>query len=486
MNQGKQHVIRLFREYTGSEPDTVRLLDGSGSQRQYHRLESQGRSIIGVYHEELKENRAFLSFTRSFLRQGLPVPDIYAESSDGLSYLLCDLGDTTLFRLLSETRAKSLPGEFPEALLSCYRKVIGWLPGFQIRGNPDYTQCYPRAAFDEQSILWDLNYFKYYYLKLAGLPFDEQLLETDFRHLAAFLLETPPDFFMYRDFQSRNIMLVNNEPWFIDYQGGRRGALQYDIASLLYDAKADLPQHVRDTLLDHYLVCLEKEQAIDRGHFLKYYPVFVLIRILQALGAYGFRGYYQKKEHFLQSIPYALHNLQALLRKPFPVKLPVLQRTLEMACDQTIFTAGPVAQPSPSSTPEPSNLLTVKITSFSFMRGIPEDHSGHGGGFVFDCRALPNPGRFDHYRYSTGMDQSVIDFLMEEDDVKTFLKEVFTLVDQSVHRYLQRKFNHLMVNFGCTGGQHRSVFCAEALARHLAARPGVRVELFHRELNRLK
>jgi hypothetical protein len=400
---------------------------------------------------------------------------------------------------------------FPEEIRKAYREVIQWLPKFQ-QATPDYAKCYPRGAFDSQSMLWDLSYFKYYYLKLAGVAFNEQLLEDDFHTLTSFLLQAYGDFFMYRDFQSRNIMMHQGHPWFIDYQGGRKGALQYDIVSLLYDAKADIPPQMRDELLEYYLEQLDVNKMPGGQVFLKFFPAFVLIRILQALGAYGFRGYYQKKQHFLQSIPYALRNLELLMRKPLNVKLPELMKVLtqmiimgQIPTGTELRTASGTPHPKPiknmlSSTvypgpgkiPEPGNgvtendagreeHLTVSIHSFSYKKGLTVDTSGNGGGFIFDCRALPNPGRHEEYRDLTGKDREVIEYLQDEPDVAVFLNNVFTLVDQSVEIYIMRGFTHLMVSFGCTGGQHRSVYCAERLARHLKEKYSIRMLVTHRE-----
>jgi aminoglycoside/choline kinase family phosphotransferase len=477
----------LYLAAFGRKPERVEPIAGSGSNRQYYRLIGPGNSAIGAFNEDLKENRAFLSFTRTFLDQGLPVPGILAESQDGLRYLISDLGDQTLFGFLQQCRTEMFPentasqhGEsgnlpFPEKLVPVYKEVLAWLPGFQVSARPDYRLCYPRDAFDRQSMLWDLNYFKYHYLKLAGIAFDEQHLEDDFRVFTSFLLEAPSDFFMYRDFQSRNVMLYEGKPWFIDYQGGRRGALQYDLASLLYDAKADIPPVVRDELMESYLASLSGLMAVDRRQFLAHYPGFVLIRILQAMGAYGFRGYFEKKAHFLQSIPYALRNLSALIGQPFLNPVPELKRVIE----RMLFAGNPVAEASGADAPQGG--LTILVVSFSYKKGLPVDPSTNGGGFIFDCRALPNPGRFEEYKTATGRDPSVIAFLSDQPGVGEFLSGSFKLVDQSINAYLERKFTHLMVGYGCTGGQHRSVYCAESLAAHLRQKFPVNVVLKHRE-----
>src|SRR5262249_8845581 len=341
----------------------------------------------------------------------------------------------------------------------------------------NYKVCYPRSSFDRQSINWDLNYFKYYFLRLAGIPFSEQALEDDFGRLTKFLLSAPHDYFLYRDFQSRNIMLRDGQPYFLDYQGGRKGALQYDIASLLYDAKADLPADLRQQLLDHYLDALAGFLPLDRAAFMQYYYAYVYIRIMQALGAYGFRGFYERKVHFLQSVPYALKNLRWLLHN---VKLPIALPTLLEAFHSMLG-----SEKLQGLATDADNLV-VKIVSFSFHRGLPKDDSGNGGGFIFDGRSLPNPGRGERVKTLAGKDAPVIDYLNQQESVHQFLASVMSLVDASVSNYQQRGFKHLMVSFGCTGGQHRSVYLAEQLAKRLRGRIGVEVQVTHRELDRMK
>src|ERR1035438_5846415 len=312
-NDPKPTLLNLYRAWSGEKRGDITELAESGSSRRYYRITDPSHTAIGVYHDDLRENTAFVSFTRHFLKEGLPVPEIYAESLEDNIYLAQDLGDMTLFGYVNSVRKDDK--DFPSELVEIYKQIIEWLPLFQIRGGKDldYRLCYPRAVFDRQSMIWDLNYFKYYFLKLAKVPFDEQKLEDDFETLTDFLLEADHNHFMYRDFQSRNIMLLDGKPHFIDYQGGRKGALQYDIASLLYDAKAAIPQKVRNELLASYLGVLEGYMSFDRRKFLKYYYGFVLIRILQAMGSYGFRGYYENKPHFLQSIPIAIQNIKWLL-----------------------------------------------------------------------------------------------------------------------------------------------------------------------------
>jgi aminoglycoside/choline kinase family phosphotransferase len=449
------------------------LLGGSG--RVIVRLAGRGFSAIGILYPVREENVAFLEFSRHFRRHGLPVPEIYAEDLSQGAYLEEDLGDTTLFEFLSKNRAGETIA--PQAI-EAYRKVVALLPPFQVEAGRDlnYKVCYPRASFDRQSIAWDLNYFKYYFLRLAGIPFNEQALEQDFGRLTKFLLCASHDYFLYRDFQSRNVMLRDGQPFFLDYQGGRKGALQYDIASLLYDGKADLPPELRQELLDYYLDCLGGVVDLKREVFMEHYYAYVYVRILQALGAYGFRGFYERKAHFLQSVPYALKNLRWLTdHVRLPIALPALMDALN----------GISASEKLMGLASPATGLTVRIFSFSFHRQMPTDETGNGGGFVFDARSLPNPGREEQFRSLTGKDVEVIDYLNQRENVHQYLANVLSLVDASVSNYQRRGFNSLMVSFGCTGGQHRSVYLAEQLAKHLRGYNGVEVVVRHIELEKL-
>jgi aminoglycoside/choline kinase family phosphotransferase len=442
-----------------------------GSGRKIIRLTGRKNSAIGILYGVREENAAFLEFSRHFRRHGLPVPEIYAEDLDHGAYLEEDLGDTTLFDFLSQHRAG---GEIDPEAVEAYREVVAILPRFQVEAGRDlnYKVCYPRDSFDRQSIAWDLNYFKYYFLRLAGIPFNEQALEDDFSRLSKFLLSADRDYFLYRDFQSRNVMLPGGRPYFVDYQGGRKGALQYDVASLLYDAKADLPPELRQLLLDHYLDKLAAHAKVEREEFLKYYYAYVYIRIMQALGAYGFRGFYERKAHFLQSVPYALKNLRWLLHN---VTLPIALPTLLEAFHSMLMSE---KLQDVAASPEKDHLV-VRVFSFSFHRGMPMDDSGNGGGFVFDGRSLPNPGREERFKALTGRDAPVIEYLEQQDAVRRFLASAETLVDSSVSEYQRRRFKNLMVSFGCTGGQHRSVYLAEQMAKHLSGRDGVEVVLRH-------
>src|SRR5213594_1688197 len=467
----------LFQQHFHSPAEHVQPLQGQlgGSGRNIIRLTNGSHSAIGILYPVREENVAFLEFSKHFRRHGLPVPEIYEQALGEGAYLEQDLGDTTLFEFLSKNRAGA--DIRPEAV-DVYRTVVAILPRFQVEGGRDlnYKVCYPRASFDRQSIAWDLNYFKYYFLRLAGISFSEQALEDDFARLTKFLLSTGREYFLYRDFQSRNIMLRNGRPFFVDYQGGRKGALQYDIASLLYDAKADLPPDLRQQLLDHYLDRLSSFVPLDSEAFLRHYYAYVYIRIMQALGAYGFRGFFERRAHFLQSVPYALKNLRWLLHHArLPIPLPALMDAFK----------GMLASERLQGLASEADNLVVRIFSFSFHRGLPKDESGNGGGFVFDGRSLPNPGRDERFKTLTGKDIPVIDYLNQQESVHQFLASVLSLVDSSIANYQQRGFKNLMVSFGCTGGQHRSVFLAEQLAKRLRNRNGLEVAVRHLELEKL-
>ena len=467
----------LFEQHFLMPVERVQPLQGElgGSGRKIIRFSAKGVSAIGILYGVREENVAFLEFSRHFRKHGLPVPEIYAEDLNHGAYLEQDLGDLSLFELLSKNRRGE---EIAPQVVEAYRSAIATLPKFQIEAGRDlnYKVCYPRGSFDRQSIAWDLNYFKYYFLRLAGIPFSEQALEDDFSRLTKFLLSAGRDYFLYRDFQSRNIMMCGGQPYFLDYQGGRKGALQYDVASLLYDAKADLPPELRQQLLNHYLDALHGFLDLKREVFMQHYYAYVYIRIMQALGAYGFRGFYERKVHFLQSVPYALKNLRWLLHNvTLPVALPTLMEAFHSM----------LASEKLQGLASDADNLVVRIFSFSFHRGLPKDESGNGGGFVFDGRSLPNPGREEQFKVLTGKEAPVIDYLNQQESVHQFLASVMTLIDASVNSYQQRGFKNLMVSFGCTGGQHRSVYLAEQVAKRLRGRNGVGVVVVHRELERM-
>jgi len=428
-------------------------------------------TAVGVFNPVAAENKAFLAFTRHFLEKGFRVPAILGISENDGCYLLQDLGDTSLFSLLGKHKIRE---GFPGDMMSFYRQALRDLARFQVEGREglDYGVCYPRRAFDRPAILWDLNYFKYYYLNLAGIPYDEQKLQDDFEALAACLLKADTRYFIYRDFQARNILVCRGNLYYIDYQGGREGALQYDVVSLLFQAKAALPRETREELLSFYLDEVSRLAPIDRERFMEDYPAYILIRLLQVLGAYGFRGYYERKEHFIESMGFALDNLRWWLgSQHLDTPLPELEKALKNM----------VARPRVAAI-HPDNNLQVSVNSFSYKKGIPPDESGNGGGFVFDCRILPNPGRQPEFMEMTGKSEAVIDFLEKEPAVAGFLSDVYRLVDAGVTNYLERGFSHLQVSFGCTGGQHRSVYCAEMLYRHLKSKYPVTLVLKHREI----
>jgi aminoglycoside/choline kinase family phosphotransferase len=468
---------KLFEQYFHSPVERTEPLQSElgASGRKIVRLSNEKFKAIGIRYGVREENLAFLEFSRHFRKRRLPVPEIYAEDLNQDAYLEEDLGDTTLFQFLSKHRVgDNIAPEVTEV----YRKVVAVLPRFQIEAGRDlnYGACYPRDSFDRQSIAWDLNYFKYYFLRLAGIPFNEQTLEDDFARLTDFLLSAGRDYFLYRDFQSRNVMLRGGEPFFLDYQGGRKGALQYDIASLLYDAKADLPPELRQQLLDHYLDKLAGFVDLKRDVFMRYYYAYVYVRIMQAMGAYGYRGFFERKAHFLQSVHYALKNLCWLLHNAeLPIAVPALLGAFKsmLSSERLLGLAS-----------ETEN-LSVRIFSFSFHQDMPKDDTGHGGGFVFDARGLPNPGREEHFKDLTGRDGPVIDYLKQHESVHQFLANVMSLVDAGVSSHQSRGFKSMMVSFGCTGGQHRSVYLAEQLAQHLRARSGVDVVVGHLGLEKL-
>lgn len=469
----ENRLNELFTQWAGCPATLLLPMAPSGSKRLYYRLQAGDKVAIGAYHTEAKENAAFVAFSRHFHALGLPVPAIYATDFEHHIYLQEDLGSTTLYSYLLQR------GDYwPDYLTNIYKKVVEQLAKLQILGGKDldYSYCTPRETFDRQSIQWDFNYFKYYFLKLANIDFDEGLLEADADRLADYLLEADGHYFMFRDFQTRNIMIKAGEPLFIDYQGGRRGALQYDLASLLFQAKANLPDDIRDELLDHYIEQANQLVRIDRAAFIDQFYGFVFIRSLQVLGAYGFRGMYERKEHFLQSIPFALRNIKWLLdNQKLSLDLPELYRVLRQLISSKQFEPFDKIKAS-------SSLLVVQIQSFSYKKGgIPPDDSSNGGGFVFDCRFLHNPGRYEPYKTQTGRDEAVINFLQHHSEMPNFLQDVFRIVDAAVENYIERSFTNLQVAFGCTGGQHRSVYAADQLAKHLQDKYGIRLQLQHIE-----
>jgi len=467
----KNNIKNLFETWSGEKAQVISAMPQSGSYRQYYRISGNSKSAIGAFNPDHKENKAFITFSKHFRSIGLNVPEFYLDDKNSVTYLIEDLGDVSLFSFLSENRNLK---EFPEKVTSYYKNSLEHLIRFQFEGSEglDYSVCYPRSSFDKQSILWDLNYFKYYFLKLTKTVFDEQLLENDFNKFAEFLLSAEMNNFMYRDFQSHNIMIKDEKLYFIDYQGGRKGAVQYDIASLLYAAKADLPQKMRDELVKYYIDILISKTKLNLEEFLKYYYGYVLIRILQAMGAYGFRGLYENKVHFLKSIPYSIKNLKYLIdNNLLPDGFPELRKSLAKIINNDEL--------SKFGYHETQDKLKVTINSFSYKNGIPLDLSGNGGGFVFDCRALPNPGRLEKFKELTGRNKEVIFFLENQSAVKNFLENVSKISEVSIKNYIERKFTSLVINFGCTGGQHRSVYSAEKLSTLLKNKFDINVEVNH-------
>ena len=464
-----------------------------GSNRIYTReTDETGKTIIRVVGTNRDENRAFIYMSRHFSQLGLPVPKVLWVSEDEMSYTQEDLGDTLLFDAIKHGRET---GNFNDTERTLLERTLRALAHIQIEGARDFdwSKCFPIPAMDERSIRWDLNYFKYCFLKGTKIEFSETDLEDDFDRLVFNLLARESsglstfDFqlstFLYRDFQSRNVMIKDGKPYFIDFQGGRKGPTQYDVASFLWQAKANIPAALREELIDAYLDELEKIEIsihhspiTNKDSWKESLKHFVLFRTLQVLGAYGYRGYFERKPHFLESIPNALINLEEIftqnpeLQQEYPT-LFLLSKYLPRTTVKRRSTDGQ----------SQCQALVVTIYSFSFKRGIPADESGNGGGYVFDCRSTHNPGKYDEYKALTGLDQPVIDFLEKDGEILTFLNSVYALVDHHVERFLERGFDHLQVAFGCTGGQHRSVYCAEHLAAHLKEKYNIHIHLIHRE-----
>ena len=487
----KETIAGLI-ENIGEKALEINAMPSSGSSRKYFRVKTDKRVLIGAYNLNIEENDAFFSFSKHFHECGLPVPEILAISDSKEIYIQTDLGDDTLFKHV-ENCLKN--GKYDDETIDLYKKSLDKLIDFQTIGHKglDYSKAFPTAEFDEMSIMADLNYFKFCFLKEhEEISFNETRLDTDFQTLTQYILEAPSDFFMYRDFQSRNIMIVDNKPYFIDYQGGRKGPLQYDVVSLLYQVKAKMPQELRDELIDYYKHRISRLPLVARNDnqnvsfrpersgvekssmaetFDKYFPAFVILRLLQVLGAYGFRGLIQKKLHFMQSIPYAIREIMNVNEKwPLPFKLPELQAVIKQF-DVLLAKYENI---------EPER-LTITVNSFSFKNGgVPYDKSGNGGGFVFDCRALPNPGRYIEFKQKTGEDVEVQEFMDDKPDTHFFMQNVQLLVFQSIDNYLERGFKNLQVNFGCTGGQHRSVFFAQRVGEMIHENyPMVNVEINH-------
>ncbi len=493
-----KELEKLFQKYTGREPGKVTMLAGAGSNRKYYRLDN----LIGVIGTDPQENRAFIALSRHFKSKGINVPEVYAVSDDGLRYLQEDLGSDSLGDRVAAVNKAGGFGEpepepdnaahiTPEAAAGCSPhsahgpvagnasetvrllcEILAQLPKIQYEGaqDLDFCICYPQPEFDRRMIMFDLNYFKYCFLKPSGLEFNEVLLQDDFEKFADDLLTEDSDTFLYRDFNARNIMIRDGQPYFIDFQGGRRGPVYYDVASFIWQARAGYPRWLKEKMLGSYLEALSAYRTVDRADFERKLNLFLLFRTLQVLGAYGFRGLIEQKSRFITPIPQALANLKPLLAG-IENEYTYLYKVLTSIINLPRFTLE--AQ---------DGRLEVKVCSFSYKKGIPQDLSGNGGGYVFDCRYIHNPGRYEPYKKLTGRDREVIDFLEDDGEIRGYLEHVYGMVDPHVETYIRRGFTSLMVSFGCTGGQHRSVYCAEHLAHHLAARyPDIRVRLIHRE-----
>ena len=454
-------LFTLFRRHYGRNHQYVRPLTGSASNRQYFRLGDDQSSCIGVIGVNPDENRAFIAMAAHFRLKGIPVPEVYAASDDAVAYIQEDVGDVALFGMIGS--------EASEEILC---RTIRCLPDIQFKGAEDFdfSICHPIRRFDRRLVLFDLNYFKYCFLKPSGLEFDENRLQDDFERLADDLTAVGADTFMYRDFQARNVMVKDGNPCFIDFQGGMQGPIYYDVASFIWHARAGYSQELKMKMLDAYLDALSAYVSIGREEFIDTLRLFVLFRTMQVLGAYGFRGLVEQKAAFVVNIPEALASLDSQLEMPFE-SYPYLDSVLRRLAALPRFARS-----------QQDGKLEVKVYSFSFKKGIPQDLSGNGGGYVFDCRSIHNPGRYEPYKKLTGRDKPVIDFLEEDGEITGFLEHVYGVVDPHVETFSSRGFTSLMVSFGCTGGQHRSVYCAEHLAHHLADKyPHVRVRLIHRE-----
>lgn len=465
-----QQLEELFKNHVGKAPEKVEELSSSGSNRRYFRLSCNDFSLVGVIGTNKDENKAFCKIDEHFLTKGINVPRVVAISDDYMTYLQEDLGNDILYKLLENGR---MSGEYSSYEKQLLIKTIEMLPKIQFAGADglDFDNCYPQPAFNRRLVMFDLNYFKYCFLKASGLDFNEVKLQEDFEKLADELVKDEGNTFMYRDFQSRNVMRHDNEPYFIDFQGGMRGPIYYDVASFIWQARSRYPEDLKMELVDKYIKALGAYMEVDKEEFMSRLRLFVLFRSMQVLGAYGFRGYFEKKPHFLQSVPFAMENLRRLLAEPFE-EYPYLSETLKKLANMRQFYD--IVK---------DDRLSVKIYSFSYKKGIPADNSGNGGGYVFDCRSINNPGKYEHYKKFTGMDQEVIKFFEEDGEIFDFLDHVYGIVDHHVKRFIERKFTNLMVSFGCTGGQHRSVYSAEQLGAYLSKKYDVKVTIIHREQN---
>ena len=474
MHQAFEKITAAVSKWDADKGIEIESLKQAGSNRQYFRLKKGEQSYILTYNpSNVPENNAFVSFTKHFSDQGLFVPSIEYVEPGQQFYIQSDLGDLSLFDVIKQEG-------FTEEVKKLFKKTCTALAQLQIVGgrNIDYSNCIATRSFDKQAIYSDLLYFLYYFVRALDLPYDKNLLLNDFEMLSSYLMQEEQQYFMHRDCQSRNIMVKDSHIWFIDYQGGMQGALQYDIASLLWQARAQMPYDWRDELVDYYFEHANQllDGSLRKDDFLSNYDGFVLIRMLQTLGAYGFRGLFERKPHFIASIPFALKNLKWFLEnKKLPIRLPALQKVLNA------IVADEILEKFATITAGPECKLTIQVNSFSYKKGIPSDEFGNGGGYVFDCRGILNPGRINEYKTQTGRDKPVQEFLMHKTNMPSFLQHVFGMIDISVEDYIKRGFEGLTISFGCTGGQHRSVFAADRLAEHLKDKYKVQTVVRHIE-----
>ncbi len=485
-----KRLIQLYNDWKGADPKHISPLPKAGSNRKYYRLyDDMGKSTIGVVGTSWDENHSFIYLSRHLSAKGLPAPQILAVSEDENCYIQEDLGHTSLYDLLKNARENGF--HYTEEDCAEIEKTVRLLPHIQIENHKDldYSQCLTPRQFDAASIKFDLNYFKYCFLKPSDLHFDEIALEADFETFSQHLSKTMPQHFLYRDFQARNVMMKDGKPYLIDYQGGRKGPLQYDLVCFLWQASSRYPRQLKERMIDAYLDELGKLIPTDKDIFKKTLKKFVLFRTLQVLGAYGLRGYFEHKQYFLDSIPAAIDNLDECLKEgasaEYSCLYDTLQRLVALEKSQRNETTQKSAEKQPLAKEllahQTENPLVVRIFSFSYKKGIPEDSSGNGGGYVFDCRSTHNPGRYEPYKSITGLDEPVIKFLEDDGEILDFLKSVYPLAEHHVECFMKRGFTNLMFSFGCTGGQHRSVYCAQHLAEHLHGKYGIEIRLCHRE-----
>ncbi|MBL0145256.1 MAG: phosphotransferase [Chitinophagaceae bacterium] len=473
MHNTTDKIKNLFASFSKETISAIDKLPQAGSERHYYRIHTTNKNYIATYGINIKENESFIYFSEHFKKKELATAQILCINGDKDIYIQEDFGDTSLLNKLEEQG-------YVQNVYDLYKESLHQLALLQVKGHDglDYKKCLTNSSFGKQAIMADLLYFKYYFLDALRKPYDKQKLIDDFEALSNYLSHTEYKFFMFRDFQSRNIMVTNDDKvHFIDYQGGMKGAPQYDVASLLWQAKANLPDDWKNYLLEDYINSFEKivEETVDRDVFKSQYNGYVLIRLLQVLGAYGFRGLFERKAHFLTSIPLALQNLKWFINnQSIGIAVPEFKKVLELCTgDDVIKEFTPVQ--ATNETP-----LVVDVCSFSFIQqGYPKDETKNGGGFVFDMRGILNPGRFEEYKYLSGLDKPVKDFLEQQTKMPDFLNSVYGIIDISVEDYIKRGFEHLCINFGCTGGQHRSVYAAEALARHLKNKFKVKINLAH-------